>query len=210
MRDRARVPGSGSDSSLVRDGFEPSIPELGHDLTQLIVRQLRDVAAQQSKALPRLRETGSIDRVRFAIAAMSLRVLARIEVPIWPGMTCSARPQGPARAVDAEKLACARSMVTKRLALREAAIRLKVGKSDVLEAVLTTSDATIARDWMWECPRGSRPLAATTHANFPSQDAWREHPGSTEPARASIGQPLQLNWSPGPEAGAEIFRAHDP
>src|SRR5438270_13918052 len=46
--------------------------ELGHEVTQLIVRQLRDVAAQQSKALPRLRETGSIDRVRFAIAAVDL------------------------------------------------------------------------------------------------------------------------------------------
>src|SRR5262249_2598819 len=37
--------------------------ELGHEFTQLIVRQLRDVAAQQGKAFPRLRETGSIDRV---------------------------------------------------------------------------------------------------------------------------------------------------
>src|SRR5439155_2842595 len=44
--------------------------ELGHEVTQLIVRQLRDVAAQQSKALPRLGKTGSIDRVRFAIAAV--------------------------------------------------------------------------------------------------------------------------------------------
>src|SRR5215470_5925769 len=39
--------------------------QLGHEVTQLIVRQLRDVAAQQSKTLPRLRETGCIDRVRF-------------------------------------------------------------------------------------------------------------------------------------------------
>ncbi len=31
---------------------------------------MRDVAAQQSKALPRLRQTGSIDRIRFAIAAV--------------------------------------------------------------------------------------------------------------------------------------------
>src|SRR6202035_136720 len=46
--------------------------ERGHEVTQLIVRQLRDVAAQQSKALPRLRETGSIARVRFAIAAVDL------------------------------------------------------------------------------------------------------------------------------------------
>ena len=58
-----------------------------------------------------------------------LRVLARIKVPIWPGMMCSVRPQGRARAVDAEKLACARSVVTKRLALRAAAIRLNVGKT---------------------------------------------------------------------------------
>ena len=57
-----------------------------------------------------------------------LRVLARIKAPIWPGMMCSVRPQGRARAVDAEKLACARSVVTKRLALRAAAIRLNVGK----------------------------------------------------------------------------------
>src|SRR5438552_17214021 len=35
-------------------------------------KELRDVAAQQSKALPRLRETGSINRVRFAIAAVDL------------------------------------------------------------------------------------------------------------------------------------------
>src|SRR6202040_1430794 len=46
--------------------------ERGHEVTQLIVRQLRDVAAQQSKALPRLGETSSIDRVRFAIAAVDL------------------------------------------------------------------------------------------------------------------------------------------
>src|SRR6201987_1741961 len=42
--------------------------ELGHEVAQLIIRQLRDVAAQQSEALPRVRELGSIDRVRFAIA----------------------------------------------------------------------------------------------------------------------------------------------
>src|SRR5438132_1395500 len=41
--------------------------ELGHEVTQLIVRQLRDVAAQQSKALPHLRETGSIDRLPLAV-----------------------------------------------------------------------------------------------------------------------------------------------
>ena len=46
--------------------------ELDHEVTQLIVRQLRDVAAQQSKALPRLRETANINRVRFAIAAVDL------------------------------------------------------------------------------------------------------------------------------------------
>src|SRR6201993_4819720 len=46
--------------------------ELGHEVAQLIIRQLRDVAAQQSKSLSRLRETGSIDRVRFAIAAVDL------------------------------------------------------------------------------------------------------------------------------------------
>ena len=43
-----------------------------HQVTQLIVRQLRDVAAQQSKALPRVRETGSVNPVRFAIAAVDL------------------------------------------------------------------------------------------------------------------------------------------
>ena len=64
-----------------------------------------------------------------------LRVLARIKVPIWPGMMCSVRPQGRARAVDAEKLACARSVVTKRLALREAAIRLKIGKTALYDAL---------------------------------------------------------------------------
>src|SRR5215470_1732614 len=32
--------------------------EFGHEITHLIVRQLRDVTAQQSKAFPRLRETG--------------------------------------------------------------------------------------------------------------------------------------------------------
>src|SRR5262249_15205485 len=46
--------------------------ELGHEVAQMIVRQLRDVAAQQRKALPRPRETGSINRVRFAIAAVDL------------------------------------------------------------------------------------------------------------------------------------------
>src|SRR5437016_7218522 len=46
--------------------------ELGHEVAQLIIRQLRDVATQQSKSLSRLRETGSIDRVRFAIAAVDL------------------------------------------------------------------------------------------------------------------------------------------
>jgi hypothetical protein len=46
--------------------------ELGHEVAQLIIRQLRDVAAQQSKSLSRLRETGSIDRVRFAIDAVDL------------------------------------------------------------------------------------------------------------------------------------------
>jgi len=50
---------------------------------------------------------------------------------------CSVRPQGRARAVDAEKLACARSVVTKRLALRAAAIRLNVGKT-ALSGLLTT------------------------------------------------------------------------
>src|SRR6202007_1333793 len=44
----------------------------GHEVTQLIIRQLGDVAAKQSKSLSRLRETGSIDRVRFAIAAVEL------------------------------------------------------------------------------------------------------------------------------------------
>src|SRR6516225_8138725 len=37
--------------------------ELGHEVAQLLIRQLRDVAAQQSKSLSRLRETGSIDCV---------------------------------------------------------------------------------------------------------------------------------------------------
>jgi len=37
--------------------------ELGHEVAQLIIRQLRDVAAQQSKSLSRLRETGSIASV---------------------------------------------------------------------------------------------------------------------------------------------------
>src|SRR5215469_9018310 len=46
--------------------------ELRHEISQLIVRQLRDVAAQQSKALPRMGETGSTDRIRFAIAAVDL------------------------------------------------------------------------------------------------------------------------------------------
>src|SRR4029077_6718591 len=46
--------------------------ELGHEVAQLIIRQLRDVAPQQSKSLSRLRETGSIDRVRFAMAAVDL------------------------------------------------------------------------------------------------------------------------------------------
>src|SRR5262249_19650733 len=46
--------------------------DLGHEVTQLIIGQLRDVAAQQGKSLSRLRETGSIDRVRFAIAAVDL------------------------------------------------------------------------------------------------------------------------------------------
>ena len=46
--------------------------KLGHEVSQLIIRQLRDLAPQQSKSLSRLRETGSIDRVRFAIAAVDL------------------------------------------------------------------------------------------------------------------------------------------
>jgi hypothetical protein len=71
---------------------------------------------------------------------------------------------------------------------------------DVLEAVLTISAAMIARDWMWECPRGSRPLAATTDANFPMSERVARSAGSTEPARASIDQPLQLNWCNVPES----------
>ena len=46
--------------------------ELGHEVAQLVIRQLQDIAAQQSKTLSRLRETSSIDRVRFAIAAVDL------------------------------------------------------------------------------------------------------------------------------------------
>jgi hypothetical protein len=46
---------------------------------------------------------------------------------------CGARPKGRARAVNAEKLTCARIVVTKRLALRAAAIRLKVGKTALSE-----------------------------------------------------------------------------
>ena len=69
------------------------------------------------------------DGVRFAIAAVNLARMGADRGPDLPDMMCSVRPQGRARAVDAEKLACARSVVTKRLALRAAAIRLNVGKT---------------------------------------------------------------------------------
>src|SRR6516225_12031972 len=32
------------------------------------------------------------------------------------------------------------------------------------------------------------------------QNVWRHHPGSTKPVRASIDQPLQLNWCKVPES----------
>jgi hypothetical protein len=45
-------------------------------VTQLIIRQLRDIAAQQSKALPRLRETGSVANrwcATYKISSMMVR-----------------------------------------------------------------------------------------------------------------------------------------
>jgi len=61
--------------------------ELGHEVSQLIIRQLRDVAAQQSKTLSRLRENSSINRVRFAIAAMDLAGVGADRGPDLAGHT---------------------------------------------------------------------------------------------------------------------------
>jgi hypothetical protein len=51
--------------------------ELGHEVAQLIIRQLRDVAAKQSKSLSRLSKTSSINRVLFAIAAVDFARVGR-------------------------------------------------------------------------------------------------------------------------------------
>jgi len=75
MRQRSALTPSDDGRGLCRAGqrLVAKTPlELGHEVAQLIIRQLRDVAAQQSKSLSRLRETGSIDCVGFAIAAVDL------------------------------------------------------------------------------------------------------------------------------------------
>jgi hypothetical protein len=63
------------------------------------------------------------------------------------------------------------------VAIAETGLRLKYGEEQpalpsatrqrVPEAVLTTNAAWL-RGWMWEFPRGSRPLAATTDAYVPN------------------------------------------
>ena len=45
------------------------------------------------------------------------------------------RKGGRKRVIDAEKLACARSIVARGLSVREAATRLKVGKTALYEAL---------------------------------------------------------------------------
>ena len=73
---RHRVDGSRNDRRGLRRAGQRLVAktalELVHEIAQLIVRQLRDVATQQSKALPCLREAGCIDRVQLAIAALDL------------------------------------------------------------------------------------------------------------------------------------------
>ena len=73
-------------------------------------------------------------------------------------------------------------------------------RQHVPEAFLTTSVAMVARDWMRGCSRGNRPLLQSPRRIFPSQNAWRHHPGSTQPVCAGINQPLQLNWCNVPES----------
>jgi hypothetical protein len=48
----------------------------------------------------------------------------------------------------------------------------------------------------WQLPSGCNHRPEFTSC----QNAWRHHPGSTEPARASFDQPLQLNWCKVPES----------
>ena len=66
MRQRSALTPSDDGRGLCRAGqrLVAKTPlELGYEVPQLIIRQLRDVAAQQSKSRPRQRETGSIERV---------------------------------------------------------------------------------------------------------------------------------------------------
>ena len=58
----------------------------------------------------------------------------------------------------------------------------------------------IARDWIWEVLVVVGLYLQPHKRILACQNAWRHYPGSTEPARASLDQPLQLNWCNVPES----------